>query len=192
VLIPKKLATLLGGVSQVLLCHKVASAIHLVDPKTCKLVHLNSIQYFHHEKEIRTISAKEAGSTFQVLDCERRGPQSQNLSFTSYSLALIDRVSDVTLMRLSDFAQFEGTTHLTLSAGIDVVAFDLEALDIEHQLNCPVVVVKRVVEKKPRKRVFKLRRLEQEGVMVEEGKRKTKKQQEREEREYEDFVEELE
>jgi nonsense-mediated mRNA decay protein 3 len=67
VIIPKKLATALGGVSTTLLCHKVASAIHLVDPKTLKLVHLNSIQYFHYEKDIQVVNIKEAGTLFQVV-----------------------------------------------------------------------------------------------------------------------------
>lgn len=189
VLIPKRLATLLGGVSQVLLCHKVASAIHLVDPKTCKLVHLNSLQYFHHEKDIRTISAREAGTAFQVLDCERRAPPLSQ-SFSSYSHGLLDRKADLTLLRLTDYSQAFSTTHLPLNAGCDVLAFDLGPLGIDHDLNSDIVVAKRIVEKRAR-RCFKLKRLEQEGVMIEEGRKKAR-QKDKEQRDFDEFVEELE
>ena len=52
VFISKKLATELGGTSQLLLCLRVGRNMYLIDLASGKHILMNPQQYFHHEKDI--------------------------------------------------------------------------------------------------------------------------------------------
>jgi nonsense-mediated mRNA decay protein 3 len=69
VLIPKKLATVLGGCSQLLLCLKVSTMMTLLDLGNFRVLHMNSQQYEHYDKDIQLLALSTYRSQFAVLDC---------------------------------------------------------------------------------------------------------------------------
>jgi nonsense-mediated mRNA decay protein 3 len=67
VIIPEKLRQQLGGVCPVLLCYKVSTVIHLLDPLNMKVVDLSQEKYFHFETDIEIYSIKIYGQEFMVI-----------------------------------------------------------------------------------------------------------------------------
>jgi nonsense-mediated mRNA decay protein 3 len=55
VILPKKLAKELGGVSRLVLCWKVAKTIGLIDLNSYNYVNMSSIQYEHYEKDMQLL-----------------------------------------------------------------------------------------------------------------------------------------
>jgi len=46
VCLPKQLAHNLGGISQIVVVHKVAQVLHLIDPNTCQFIDINATSYY--------------------------------------------------------------------------------------------------------------------------------------------------
>mmetsp|Transcript_7 Transcript_7/g.10 ORF Transcript_7/g.10 Transcript_7/m.10 type:complete len:335 (+) Transcript_7:58-1062(+) len=70
VIVPKKIATQLGGCSQLLLCQKVANMIHLIDPVQMKIIQMDGTKYFALEDKLTFIPAKGNTTEFLVYDAE--------------------------------------------------------------------------------------------------------------------------
>lgn len=110
-------------------------------------------------------------------------------------------------MRTSDWKECHAKAHLgeIIKEGCMVQGYDLTTLnyaeDLEVLKNAPdVIVVKRVYDKDNKGRIWKLKRLQMDGVMVEEnadenvkkgGKKKIVADQDKE-RDYEEFLDDIE
>lgn len=79
-------------------------------------------------------------------------------------------------MRTTDWKEFHTRAHLGEIAkeGCMVLGYDLTTLNYAEDLECfknapEVIIVKRVFDKENKARIFKLKRLQTDGVMVEEN-----------------------
>lgn len=126
---------------------------------------------------------------------------------SSVSNVYQDKLAHLTLMRTSDWKEFNTKAHLGEIAkeGCMVLGYDLSTLnyseDLEVLKNAPeVIIVKRVFDKDNKARIWKLKRLQTDGVMVEEkedqdGNKKSKKKiatDQDKERDFEDFMDDIE
>lgn len=105
---------------------------------------------------------------------------------SSISNVYQDKLAHLTLMRTSDWKEFNAKAHLgeTVKEGCMLIGYDLTTLnyseDLEVLKNAPdVIIVKRVFDKENKNRIWKLKRLAMDGVIVEEnieeGNKKGKK-----------------
>lgn len=164
VCLPSKVAKSLGNINQIVICQKITSSLHFVDPFTGKYVELTAAAFwrnpfgpFSHAKQL---------SEFTVIDIEKNN-ETLKSKFCQ---------ADVYLMRNNDMmgsdAHFHCRTHLghVLSAGDTVVGFDFSAanlndpnLELMHKDSIPdVVLVKKIydnTENRRRKRNWKLKEL---------------------------------
>jgi nonsense-mediated mRNA decay protein 3 len=69
VLIPRRLSKELGSCCQFLLCTKVSSYLHFLDPISFRKLQISATQYFMHESEIVVYTTRVYGRRFTVLDC---------------------------------------------------------------------------------------------------------------------------
>lgn len=136
VLIPPKLAPYLGGCSPLLVCVKVTSCVHLVDPSTLKRVELDADKYWR--SPFPALLNSRQLIEFTVLDIKKQSPNSVNphvVGANSSRFALCE----VTCARSSDFGvndnQFEVMSHLghLLKAGDTVMGYDLTTANFSDQ-----------------------------------------------------------
>ncbi|XP_065644887.1 60S ribosomal export protein NMD3 isoform X2 [Hydra vulgaris] len=184
--LPKKVAKSLSNISQIVICTKITSSIHLVDPFTGKVVELLASAYWRDPFNAFT-STKQL-SEFTVLDTEKDF-ETMNSKYCK---------ADVYLMKNNDSSgsdgQFHCRTHLghLLSAGDIVAGFDFSTsntndsnLDLMNGDNIPdVVLVKKVYgdrKKRSKKRNWKLKELPKETLEKEDNND-----------DYEEFLEDLE
>ncbi len=96
---------------------------------------------------------------------------------SSTSNIFIERIVRVDLNRTTDWKEFQTISHLgdILKCGTYVIGYDLTLLnfseDFENLKNAPDVVLikKKYSETRSNKRIWKLRRMEKDGVMIEEN-----------------------
>lgn len=95
---------------------------------------------------------------------------------SSISNVYQDKLAHLTLMRTSDWKEFNARAHLgeSVKEGCLVIGYDLTTLnyteDLEVYKNAPdVILVKRVFDKENKNRIWKLKHLAMDGVMVEEN-----------------------
>lgn len=203
-ILPPKLCKEIGGLGPVLLCYKVTTQIHFLDPQTLKRVDLNAQQYFHYEPDIQLVTLHNRGAEFLVQSFEKISkPTNLNESqLSSITNTFIDKLAEVVVSRVSDWQLFTLKTHLGehLRVGQSLIGYDVQSMniteDIQSMPNVPdVILVKKMKEKKSgSSRIWKLRRLDIDGVMVDENysQKKNKKEQIKNEDEYEEFLDELE
>lgn len=155
VLIPKKLSTILGGCSQLLLCLKVSTMMTLLDLGNFRVVHMNSQQYEHYDKDIQLLPLSTYRSEFAVLDCELRSPTKKNApkkpqpaqtemqieqpnplndstatNKAKPNLYVTMPVYEATIAKEADWESITVRTHLAeLGVGHYVDAFDLRSLN---------------------------------------------------------------
>jgi nonsense-mediated mRNA decay protein 3 len=179
IIIPPKLQRELGGASSLCLVLKVASLIHLFDPVKVKVHTLDSKCYWNYEllpvctrSQLREYVVKSIGSSIGA---------SAEYSFANFRL---QRVSDPDEV----FKTFRVKSHLgkILKTNDKVLAYDLSVitngeLEVKKIPELDVVVVKKSYQHKGKK--HKLKRLDKEKVP---GKKESKWQIEREEKEYEE------
>eukprot|EP01015_Nassula_variabilis_P023847 TRINITY_DN449_c0_g1_i6.p1 TRINITY_DN449_c0_g1~~TRINITY_DN449_c0_g1_i6.p1 ORF type:complete len:476 (+),score=131.75 TRINITY_DN449_c0_g1_i6:66-1493(+) len=202
VIIPQKLAKQFGGTSMILLCYKVTTVIHLIDPITCKNVDISQTLYFQHETDYYIIPPKQNAKEFQVLSIESDSKTSLNASFsnpTKYKLA------DVQVARVSDWSTIYIKTHLgnILKEGDSALGYDFMSLqlrddeDLSKQLKHAqdaILYRKHYGEKKKNsRRVWKLKRMDIEDGEEDKKKKKGKKiEEEDDEQDYEEFLDDVE
>jgi len=151
VLMTPKLSGLLGGCSNIMLCHKVASQIHLLDPVTLKVIEMNGTTYFQYENELTFVPLKGNATEFMVFDVDRPVAKSLNSSTISLSKS---RLINVSIGRTSDWQKFEVKTNLgdILNEGNEVIGYDLTSLNLNTDMdeatllsNAPdIILVKKI------------------------------------------------
>lgn len=167
VCLPIKVARSHGNISQISVCYKVTSNLHLVDPFTGKTAELTTAAYWR--SPFSSLCGLKQLADFTVLDVEKN----RDTLKSKFCQA------DVYLMRNNDMsgsdAQFHCRTHLghLLSAGDTVIGYDFTTtnlndpnLELMKKDNIPdVVLVKKVYgdkKKRSKKRNWKLKSLPME------------------------------
>lgn len=203
VVLPPKLCRELGGVCPILLCYKLTNQIHLLDPYSMKRIDISAERFFHYENDLQLFSPKNQTTEFLVQDSQKLG-MANNLNesqMSSMSNVFLERVVEVTVSRMTDWVNFNVKTQLgdILKPGTVVLGYDLTTLnfstDYVQMKNVPeIVLLKRQVDRNQRKRIWKLKRMEQEGIMVDENptNKKKNKKIEKEQNDFEEFLEDVE
>lgn len=185
-----------------LLCWKVApSGLYLLDLSTYKTVLLTTQQYFLYQHKIEILPFNKFKSTWEVMDCEPfKRKVSQNATIGTIGNMLENKLTRLTVRPLetgqpSDLL-IEVRCHLgEFEAGDEVEAIDLRHLNYYEWMNMnqfkgvdDVVVIRKKRQQKKEERI-RVKRMEMDDKN-ETGKRK--KKLEKEERDFEEFLEEVE
>jgi hypothetical protein len=135
-----KLCSMLGGVSQLLLCTRITAGLHLLDPVSLKLVEVSAGTFFHHRFRSQ-VSAKQL-QEYVILDIEKIDsarkeadhPNALDMrSFNKQKLVMNQKMclAVATVARVSDMGKndttFEIKTHLghMLNPGDTALGYDL-------------------------------------------------------------------
>lgn len=187
VCIPPKLAKQLGNISQLLLCTRIGSGLHLLDPNTLQTAEVSNATFWRDQ--FASLADVTELKEYFVLNVEPVGPSKGRMV-----------LADVELMRTSDNHTFTVRTHLggILHAGDDALGYNIDDSNFNdpnfERLNDnsipPVMLVKKHYQRKKNKktRAWKLKHLgREESEML-----PRKQDQERAERDYELFLREIE
>ncbi|KAJ9111996.1 ribosome-binding protein [Naganishia cerealis] len=196
VVLPKKLAHSLGNITRLVLCSKVSSMLHFIDPSTLQTADLNAPQYWR--SPFPTLLDATQMVEFIVLDVEPTGDiRGKNV------------LADVTVSRASDLGTNDQTYYIRshlgaiLHPGDSCMGYFLTNTNLNSDLwdtldtdNTPeVVLVKKHYERKSKKskyRNWKLKRMAKEYNEMDDATRQARQEQEKAERDYELFLQELE
>ena len=181
-----KLCSMLGGVSQLLLCTRITAGIHLLDPVSLKLVEVSAGTFFHHRFRSQ-VSAKQL-QEYVILDIEKidsarkeaDNPNALDMrSFNKQKLVMNQKMclAVATVARVSDMGKndttFEIKTHLghMLNPGDTALGYDLtkanwnDDIKISKKHGLPAVcLVRKSYPKRNRagRRAFALKHLPKE------------------------------
>lgn len=198
VIMPPKLCATLGGCSPLMLCFRVSSGIHLIDPLTLKIVLVSNTNYWKYP--FRPVITQEQLINYVVIDIEKGETghmyNKQNEDNDKVCLA------EVTVARDSDFGvndkQYQVVCHLghILKVGDTVAGYDITHANFGDEDvsgfkgDLPeVILVKKAYQKNNRtNRAWKLKKLEVEGPDRPLKKSELQKQ----EADYEMFLREVE
>lgn len=190
---PKKAANTLGQISQLVMCTRVGSAVHVIDFRTLKTAEISGTVYWRQE-DITPVSSVRDLKEFYVIDVELVGPRSGK-----YALA------DVTIQRMADVGRNDNViivrSHLgnVLNFGDTALGYDLLTANINNdnfeRLNPDdvpsVVLVKKSYPERRRKR--KQRNWKLKKLSKDEGDLAPKKvEQDKLEADFETFLRDLE
>lgn len=202
VFIPGKLRKELGGSSPICLVAKMTSMVHLLDPVRRRTYSLDAEAYWSHE--FKAICTREHLSEFVIINIE---PSDYKAARAATHTSRIDEsanycYADVELQRVSDFGANDNrvfaTTHLGNVLKIDdhVLCYEVASLNCQEiegltkELPDLIIVKKKRMRKRAnQKRIWKLKQIEKEPM---EDTKVNKKLEERGEKDYEEFLEELE
>lgn len=198
VVLPKKLAHALGYISQLVLCAKVSNMLHFLDPLSLQTADVTGPVYWR--SAFPSLLSMQSLVEFIVLDVEPTGDVKGK-----YVLA------DITVCRASDLGVNDNSyyvrSHLgaLLHSGDSCLGYFLTNTNLNSDLfdtldtdNIPeVILVKKYYPRKTRKsrnRSWKLKRMAKEhnDIVANEESRQARQEQERAERDYELFLQELE
>lgn len=190
VCLPPKLAHACGNISPILLCLKVASILHFLDPLTLQRLDLSATQFYTYP--FKAIMNSRQLTEYIVLDISPT-----NVAVGKFLL------SDIQVARSRDLGNndvtFIGRTHLghLLKAGDTVLGYDVAAAVVnesefesvkERQIPEFVLVKKSYPEyKRKRNRIWKLKELDKE-----QGEDMKKHEIKQAERDREEFLTEIE
>lgn len=196
VILPKKLAHSMGNISRIVLCSKISNTIQFLDYNTLQIADLNPSVYW--KKPFPSLTEASQLVEFIVLDVEPTGE-----TRGKHVLA------DITVARASDMGvndkEYYVRSHLgallhpgdsamgyyTVNANYNSELFD----EIDSNYIPDVVLVKKhYIRKTRRNRNWKLKRMAKEhaDIRANEDSRQAKQEQERAEKDYELFLQELE
>ncbi|SCU79429.1 LADA_0B00584g1_1 [Lachancea dasiensis] len=198
VVLPKKLAKSLGNITQFVLCSKVSNTLQFMDPITLQTADLSASVYWRNAFD--SLADVSQLVEFIVLDVDPTGQRKGK-----YVLA------DITVARAADLGVndqvFYVRSHLgaLCHPGDSVMGYyiansnynsDLfDSLNMEH-IPDVVLVKKQYIRKTRKNRNWKLKRMAREHKEIEASQdytsRQQKQEQERAERDYEAFLQELE
>lgn len=174
VIIPRKLSKELGGCSQLLLCEKVADSMGFIDLRTFNYVLMSTGQYYHYEEDMRMLPLSKYKKEFEILDSNpRERKEYHKIKSTLNKFAT--RTFDYNVTRVGEWENIEVRGNLgDLPCTTIVQGFDLSHLNYAEDIDevdgyQEFVLVRMAKGKKTNQRAFKLKKLEDEGVMVEEG-----------------------
>lgn len=198
VVLPKKLANLLGNISRLVICSKVSNMLQFLDPNTLQTADLLANVYWR--SPFTSLLDVTQLTEFVVLDVEPTGDVRGK-----YVLA------DVTVCRAADLGVNDRTfyvrSHLgaILHPGDSAMGYYLTNTNFNSDLwesldtdNMPeVVLIKKHYTRKAKKsknRKWKLKRMAKEhlDIVANDDSRQARQEQERAERDYELFLQELE
>lgn len=191
VCLPPKLARQMANVSQLTICNRVGNTLHLMDPFTLQTVDLSPNIYWR--APFASLAEAQDLVEFMVLDIEPLGP-----TYGKYVLA------EAQVARMSDMSQNNNTYYIRTHLGailhpgdtamgyhLSVSNFNNEIYDNLKQSTLPdVILIKKSYERKKnsKRRDWRLRRMaKEEGGMLPK-----RQDQEKQERDYELFLRELE
>eukprot|EP01017_Pseudomicrothorax_dubius_P038293 TRINITY_DN5712_c0_g1_i1.p1 TRINITY_DN5712_c0_g1~~TRINITY_DN5712_c0_g1_i1.p1 ORF type:complete len:432 (-),score=50.24 TRINITY_DN5712_c0_g1_i1:88-1383(-) len=126
-ILPIKLSKQLKACSNLLLCTKITSLIHLTDPITLQKVELSAQTFFQHENILRFIPLRENAVEYLVQNIEKPQLGKSNLQNAPKAQA-----SDIEVVRTSDWETFFVKSHLgdILQPGDSVLGFDLTSINL--------------------------------------------------------------
>lgn len=208
VVLPRSLARSMGLEStRLVLCNKIASTVHFMDPTTLKTKELTAGHYW--KTPFASLANVKTLTEYMVLDVEPTGESLGGLL-----------LADVTVARTADLGANDTTyyvrTHLgrLLHPGDNVLGYHLVNTNYNHELwdeldkdRVPeVVLVKKAypaTAKRNKGRNWKLKRManehnaqealrDQEAAAAAGGRRREEATMERQNRDYEEFLQELE
>ena len=198
VVLPRKLANQLGNIPRLVICSKVSNMLQFLDPNTLQTADLQAGVYWR--APFFSLLDVTQLVEFIVLDVEPTGDVKGK-----------HVLADITVSRASDFGVNDNTfyvrSHLggILHPGDSCMGYYLTNTNFNSDLwdtldtdNCPeVVLIKKHYVRKSKKskyRNWKLKRMAREHneIMANEDSRQAKQEQERAERDYELFLQELE
>jgi len=203
VVLSRRLCASLGGVNPLMLCTKVAAAIHLIDPLTLKIVEITPAMYWRDPFAAAMGQGQLVEYVVIDVEADSRSQGDYNRK-TAYSEKVV--LAEVTLARSTDFGvndeQTKCLSHLggLLKAGDNVLGYDVRAASLGDSADYSsslkgrdledVVLVRKTYPKKNRatRRNWRLRNLNIEGP----DKQLKKSEQEQEQQEQERFMQEVE
>jgi len=131
VILPKETARKMGGVAPIMLCHKVTSSLHLIDPFTLSTLDVNAAAYFRAPFE--AIASRTSLIKYAVQDVSPRAVDPSVLTSSAHSPSASKfSLADVTVVRLDqlgleDAEELHTITHLghllrpgDLALGVDL------------------------------------------------------------------------
>eukprot|EP00164_Ancoracysta_twista_P001704 GFYU01002234.1.p1 GENE.GFYU01002234.1~~GFYU01002234.1.p1 ORF type:complete len:520 (-),score=194.37 GFYU01002234.1:43-1602(-) len=189
--LPQRVASQNGNISPFVLCTRVSSMLHFIDPYTCKGFNLTAPVFWRNPFKAM-IPAKQM-IEFTVLDIEPLGP-----THGRFVLA------EAEVVRSSDFGRndtkFTVNTHLgnLLNVGDTVMGYDFSTSNfndgdvLNRKVELPeIMLVKKCYERRRKNRYWKLQKLDK--VEKEGFSRKKEGEIDRQEAaEYEAFLQDLE
>lgn len=198
VVLPKKLAHLMGNTARLVICSKVTNSLQFLDPNTLQISDLNANVYWR--APFPSLLDVTQLVEFIVLDVEPTG-----------DIKGKHVLADITVSRACDLGTNDHTyyvrSHLggILHPGDLCLGYYLTNTNINSELwdtldtdNTPeVVLIKKHYTRKAKKsknRKWKLKRManEHNDIVANDDSRQAKQEQERAERDYELFLQELE
>ncbi|KAL9092642.1 MAG: hypothetical protein Q9159_000713 [Coniocarpon cinnabarinum] len=198
VALPLKLANQLANVAPLVLCHRIGTAVNLIDPQTLRTADLSTHVFWR--QPFQSLADVRQLTEFVIMDIELLGPEKGR-----YALA------DATVRRAADFGvndeEYTVRTHLghLLHPGDNALGYFLSGANFNNaQLDAiqespkyssqipDVILVKKSYpkRKKPKSRNWKLRRMAREDGQ-EQGPRKGMERS-GEEADYEMFLRDVE
>lgn len=198
VILPKKLANSLGNISRIVLCSKISNMIHFIDPFSLQSADMQSPIYWRNP--FPALADVTQLVEFIVLDVEPTGVVKGK--YVSADIT-VSRESDLGLNDTSYYVRSHlgGILHpgdSCLGYYLSNANFNSELWDTLDSDNIPeVILVKKHYPRKSRKsknRNWKLKRMAREHKELggNEDSRQARQEQERAERDYEIFLQELE
>lgn len=198
VILPKKLANQMGGISRVVLCSKVTNSLQFLDPNTLHTADLPALVYWRAPFPALLDATQLV--EFVVLDVEPTGDvRGKHV------------LADITVVRAADLGANDQTfyvrSHLggILHAGDSVMGYYLATANLNSDLwdsldqdNTPdVVLIKKHYNRKSRakqNRRWKLKRMAREhnDIVANDDSRQARQEHERAEKDYELFLQDLE
>ena len=145
---------------------------------------MSMAQYYHYENEIAMLSLSKYKTQFEILDSnpiDRKAYHKVKSTLNKYA----SRTFYYNVTRCGEWTNNEIKGNLgELEAGTMVEGFDLTKLNYTEQLEeiegyQDFVIVRLVKGKKTGARAIKLKKLEDEGVMIEEEENKKRKNKKR-------------
>jgi len=178
--VPKGHSQALSGCLPVMLCYKISTAIHLVNPVTLRGYAIPAAEYW--KRPIQSVGVRRHLTEFVVMNVEMvDAPQTGSEAKHHLAGRQKFHLADVELMRASDFGQNDNRmvirSHLghILKPGNHVLGYDLKAInlsgiDTEAMDDYPtdVILVKKQFKRKHR-RNWGLQRLERDGAVDDEA-----------------------
>uniref|UniRef100_A0A1B0FCV2 60S ribosomal export protein NMD3 n=1 Tax=Glossina morsitans morsitans TaxID=37546 RepID=A0A1B0FCV2_GLOMM len=196
VCLPKKLRQQLGNLSPICLIHKVASAIHLIDPLTAQIAELSSQAYFRNPFE--AICNPPQLVEYVVMDVEIIMEKDRKYYPGQGQLSFRHALCDIWLVRASELGINDNTIHTRshlghlLKVGDSVMGYNLAEANINNaeydklitQEIPDIILVKKcfAVDRQARskQRIWKLRHLTEDA------------DDQRQKMDYNEFLEDLE
>lgn len=186
-LTPKQSKQAFGGIGPVLMCYKINSALHFMDPTTLKTTELAAPYYW--KAPFKALLNSRQLVEYTVMDVEIV----QGVKTHKWQLA------EVQICKEEDIGNDNGIvftkTHMghLLHPGDTVLGYDMKNsnyndMNMDHGTNYPdVILVRKVYHKQNKKRAWKLKSLPKKEL-----EEKTKADRQRKEADRERFMEEIE